>query len=341
MGKERYNNLDLLRLVSIYFVVCIHYVGWGGVANANDIGLLNLGFCGGLAVACNVAVNCFYMISGFFIKEEETIAKCKSRIFKIYAPTWIYSLLLPLLGLAFGQLALDAKSIVFLGLPFLSNQYWFATCYIAITAVLPFLAVLLRQLKEKEVTYLLCVLLFLDCIQPILGVNAFSNIGYGLLHALTMYILGYWIKRNRVRLRRIYSILLYLGSVLVIVAVILLSMKLTGDRHRTIADYNSPLMVAASFGFFMTFLSIPVKTTFFSRLAPYVFGVYLLNDNPHMRQFLWQKVFRCSEFYSSNWLIVHCMVSTVLFTVVALGVEFVRQQIGRGIRRLMPQTEKK
>lgn len=30
MGKERYNNLDLLRLVSIYFVVCIHYVGWGG-----------------------------------------------------------------------------------------------------------------------------------------------------------------------------------------------------------------------------------------------------------------------------------------------------------------------
>lgn len=28
--KERSENIDLLRLVAMIFIVCIHYVGWGG-----------------------------------------------------------------------------------------------------------------------------------------------------------------------------------------------------------------------------------------------------------------------------------------------------------------------
>ena len=28
--KERSENIDLLRLIAMIFVVCIHYVGWGG-----------------------------------------------------------------------------------------------------------------------------------------------------------------------------------------------------------------------------------------------------------------------------------------------------------------------
>lgn len=312
----------------------------GGVANANGIGLLNLGFCGGLAVACNVAVNCFYMISGFFIKDVESFESCKRRIFKIYIPTWVYSVILPLIALAFGQITLSAKEIVFLGLPFMTNQYWFSTCYVAMTALLPFIAAGLRNLKDKEVGYLLGVLLFVDCIQPLLGVNAFSNIGYGLLHALTMYILGYWIRRKNVKLRGWQSLLIYAGSVLVIVGIILVSMKLTGDRSRTIADYNSPLMVLASFGLFTTFLNFRIKTTLFSRLAPYVFGVYLLNDNPHLRDFLWQKIFRCSDFYTSPWLIVHCIAATVGFTLVALGIEFLRQKLFDAVGGLFRQKKK-
>lgn len=28
--KERNENIDLLRLIAMIFIVCIHYVGWGG-----------------------------------------------------------------------------------------------------------------------------------------------------------------------------------------------------------------------------------------------------------------------------------------------------------------------
>lgn len=28
-NKERSENIDLLRLIAMVFIVCIHYVGWG------------------------------------------------------------------------------------------------------------------------------------------------------------------------------------------------------------------------------------------------------------------------------------------------------------------------
>lgn len=341
MNKERYNNLDLLRVVSMYFVVCLHYVGWGGIASADGIGIINLGFSGGLAVACNVAVNCFYMISGFFIRNEESFETAKRRILKIYVPLLTYSIVLPIVGVVFNQVELSIKSALFLGFPIVSNQYWFATCYIAVCALLPFVSTMLRNLKDKDVGYLLGVLLLLDCIQPLFGFNAFSNIGYGLLHAITMYILGYWIKRNSIKVRGVYALLIYVMAVAAVIAVVLLSMKLTGDRNRTIADYNSPLMVLASFGIFMFFKSLKIKTSFWGRLAPYVFGVYLLNDNQYLRNFLWQKIFHCSDFYSSRLLIVHCLATTMIFMVVALGIEFVRNKLFSCAGRLISIIRRK
>lgn len=69
--KERLESLDFLRLISIFFVVCIHYVGWGGIANADNTYIINFAFSGGISVACNCAVNCFYLISGYFITGNE------------------------------------------------------------------------------------------------------------------------------------------------------------------------------------------------------------------------------------------------------------------------------
>lgn len=43
-----------------------------------------------------------------------------------------------------------------------------------------------------------------------------------------------------------------------------------------------------------------------------VFGVYLLNDHPYAREFLWQKIFHCKKFYNSvyanSW---HCCTNYV------------------------------
>ena len=252
----RMENLDFLRLISIFFVVCIHYVGWGGIANADGVSMVNFALSGVVAVACNCAVNCFYMISGYFCdvgrvqKQNIFFDHAKRSIKKVWFPTLFYSVLIPLLLIFSGIIELSASQTVMTFLPVMGNQYWFATCYIALMALSPFIARAMYRMEDKDLKWLVAVLFFLDCIQPVLGYNAFSNIGYGLLHAVTMYVIGYTIKKKEIRLKSLYCVVAFIASVGLIGLVTVLSIKLTGDRNRTIADYNSILMVIQSVAFF-------------------------------------------------------------------------------------------
>lgn len=55
-------------------------------ASSRNITFFNLAVIGGVAVACNCAVNCFYMISGYYISGDETVENCKKRIKKFGFP---------------------------------------------------------------------------------------------------------------------------------------------------------------------------------------------------------------------------------------------------------------
>ncbi len=334
MIRERNENIDFLRLISMFFVVCVHYVGWGGISS-NSVGVVNMGIAGIIAVACNCAVNCFYMISGYMISGRESIDQTRRRIMKVWIPTIFYSVLIPALLQIFGIIRLDIKQNVLLFLPVMSNQYWFSTCFIAMAAILPFLSRLLTGLKKRELSVLLLTLIFLDCIQPMLGCNAFSNIGYGILHAVTMYVIGYYLKKYPVRLSQWVYALVFCICVGMIGAITILSMKLTGDRNRTIADYNSIIMVVQSMALFCFVLNLKLPRWRFSKIAPYVFGVYLLNDNQYARDSLWQKIFHCSDFYGSKLMILHLLLTCIGFMAVAIGIEWLRIHAMQWVRKII------
>ena len=307
----------------------------GGIASTDNTNFINYAFSGGIAVACNCAVNCFYMISGYFIVGNESIGTMHKRILKVWVPTFIYSVTIPLLLFFMGDIELTIKQIIMLFLPIMGNQYWFSTCFIAVTLLLPFFAPTLSKMDDKCLLKLVCVLIFLDSVQPILGYNAFSNIGYGLLHAVTMYVIGYFLKRKAVRVKASYCIICFVLCIIVIGMITVLSIRFLGDRNRTIADYNSILMIIQSVALFCLFKNINIKRLNFSKFAPYVFGVYLLNDNQYAREFLWKKIFHCSDFYSSKWMPIHFFIVTILFVVCALGIEWIRINSWKCIKKII------
>lgn len=304
----------------------------GGAASTSDILPLNFAFTGGVAVACNCAVNCFYMISGYYINGDETFEICKKRIKKVWFSTVFYSVSIPIFLLAVGEISLNIKQIIYLFFPVVSNQYWFSTVFIATTLVLPYLGKLLNAIDRENLLKLVIILIFIDCVQPLLGCNAFSNIGYGILHSITMYVIGYTIKREQVKIKRIYCGVAFLICVASIGIITIVSVMFTGDRNRTIADYNSPLMVLQSIVFFLFFVNIEIKKFQFSKISPYIFGVYLLNDNAYARDFLWQRIFHCQDFYASYLLPLHFIITVLTFFMIALTVEYLRINICKKIR---------
>ncbi len=336
---KRFESLDLLRLISMWFIVCIHYIGWGGAASASEIPLLNYALSGGIAVGCNCAVNCFYLISGFFISKNENLSRSKGKILKVWTPTFIYSVLIPLLLLLIGKASFGGKQIVGFFFPVMTNQYWFSTVFIIMTALLPFIAKLLHNLDNKMLIVFMAILIFVDSIQP-LGVNAFANIGYGLIHALTMYVIGFTIRRTDFKIKKIWCALVFVGCVGFIALVTVLSIRFTGDRNRTIADYNSLIVIVQAVALFLFFLQCKV-TWKFSRIAPYVFGVYLLHENQWARTFLWDTLLQTPKYHSSNLMIVHWLLSTVIIVGIALFIEFLRISLGKCVIKLLKKMFKK
>lgn len=327
---KRNYSIDLLRIISIFFVVCVHYVGWGGLASTSDVSKINFVFAGGISLACNIGVNCFYLITGYCASDNLSFDDSKKRIKKIWESTLFYSIVIPL----FLHFIDNVDLSIMMALPVLSNQYWFSTTYICMMLIFPFFIKAAKKCDKKQLKQLVLSLLFIDVVQPIFGYNAFSNIGYGLIHALTMITVGYYLKKENIRLSNWKAVGMYIGSIIMIGIIIIISIAVTGDRNRTIADYNSIFMVLASVGFFLLFLNIKVKTDIFMRISPYVFGVYLLNDNAHARDFLWKKVLCCDEFYNSVWMPIHFLCVTIGFVFFALLIEYIRIRVVNKLKNI-------
>lgn len=202
------------------------------------------------------------------------------------------------------------------------------------TLLLAFLGKFLKGLDRTYLIRLMIILLFVDCIQPMLGCNALSNIGYGLLHCITVYVVGYVIKTEQISIKKLYYVIIFTICVVLIGFITIVSLLIAGDRIRTIDDYNSPLMVIQSIAFFLFFKSLKIEKVSFSKISPYIFGVYLLNDNSYAREFLWQKVFYCRNFYESYFLPLHFIVTVILFLVIALIIEYLRINLWKKLRRI-------
>lgn len=133
------------------------------------------------------------------------------------------------------------------------------------TLLLAFLGKFLKGLDRTYLIRLMIILLFVDCIQPMLGCNALSNIGYGLLHCITVYVVGYVIKTEQISIKKLYCVIIFTICVVLIGFITIVSLLIAGDRIRTIDDYNSPLMVIQSIAFFLFFKSLKIEKVSFQK----------------------------------------------------------------------------
>ena len=204
--------------------------------------------------------------------------------------------------------------------------------------LLPFLNTLFRNCNDKQFNILILIIFFFNSIQPMFFHNAIGENGYGITHAILMVSLGHWIKRNNFCFSKIKSFLVAILAFTVCAGINLGWLIVTGDRNRIIADYNSPFIVLASCMVFLFFLSMESKGKgIFTKLSPYIFAVYLVNDNPHMRAVVYEQILHCADFYHSPWFIVHYVVSCLLFFVVGMALDFLYEFIIRRLAKLIKE----
>lgn len=189
--QKRKTSIDLLRIVSMLMVLTLYINMKGGFLESKSSTIKTES--GILVFISIVAVNCYVLISGYFLCDKQFKLY---RVFSTYLQTWFYSVitfvfLLCIKGITFSS-GLLLKSIF----PFTFNSYWFVTNYILLLLISPILNISINNMSKIKMKVCLLVLLGVFCfcntiispINPIDGTGGFGLVWFIVLYFTSAYI---------------------------------------------------------------------------------------------------------------------------------------------------------
>ena len=337
MKQERDFGLDLLRIICMLMVVCLHAFNHGGLVEGTLVpSTANFYLGNAMFTLCLPAVNCFVMISGYFLCTADFKLK---KLISIWGQAFFYSISITSIAMLLGHQAFSFKELVKSILVILLKRYWFVTAYVLMYAVSPFLNCAIRALDRK--THLLCCCTLLgifSVLHNMMYISDFGGIngGYSFLWFCILYIVAAYFRLyvpKRIKHQK-WMLPGYFCSVLLICGERFLAYWITPYIFGTVKltslfySYNSIMNVLAALCLFLFFRGVTVQNTFTEKLiaffAPLTFAVYLISDHTILREVLWSWL-HPSAYYASPWMAFYVLACVVGIFFVCCAVEWCRK----------------
>lgn len=327
LWNKRESNFELLRIVSMLFIVAAHFSLYndfdGGMLLGNQF-IYSFFRCGG-----KLGVFLFLLITGYFmINSNIKVRKMVNLEFQVLFYT-IGSLIFWLLlgrGVNFYHVF---KSIF----PNLSGMYWFFTSYFALYLFIPFINKFLLGLKKEELQKLLLLgFVFLILIPSVFMFNTPITDGIYLVY---YYVVGSYIKLYFNDNKRKYLYLFMFIFSYFLIVLISMFIKYLSINSDVMMEYvyfytksQSVLVFVSAVSLFMFFKNVKVSYSgIINKIASCSFGVYLFHENVFMREILWKDIFIMQPNGNLLYYFVSCLFSVVCVYIIGGVVDFVRQII--------------
>lgn len=351
MKKERERNCEILRMVAMLMIVCLHYLSKGGVLASPAGKLTASSYTAWLVEAfCLVAVNVYVLISGYFgIGEKESADQdikmnaILKRTIRIYLQVWLYSVLIGLLFLITGMQEFDIYKVFMYVFPVSTEHYWFATAYLLLTLLMPFLNTGFDRLEKGAIQgILVCMLLVFSVAKTVLPMQLpWDHKGYDAFWFIFLYLTGAYLRRYGVKwiTSRAKAAFVYVFNCLLIFSSMLVIRYLylrTGNLEAFISygySYNFLFCYVASIGLFLAFQREP-KTeklkpcgSVLQTISGATFGVYLIHEHVNLR-YLWPTWFQSTGFAITSVpvFLLHMLGTVVVVYLVCTAIEIVRSK---------------
>ena len=335
--NKRNYALDLLRIVAMFMVVCLHILNHGNVlalASGKTYYLLM-----GLRNLCIVAVNVYVMISGYFLVTQKFRP---SKLLRLYTEVLFWGVAGYIFALATGT-TFSVKTLIFgVIFPFSSEYYWFISAYAILYMLSPILNVVIRKLTRKQHLAVCLGLLFLFSLwkDVFLYGNVFNlSDGYSFGWFIVLYFVGAYLRLYAEPKKWKLSWVWYFAVAICLTAIATVATLLPDAAGAVVnsiltrmAQYNSILVVLETVFLFVTFLKFDIKGNapqkIIGLIAPSALGVYLIHDNRYVRDYLWQNIVKTQNFAENSIVTVLLVLGWVaLVFLVCLALSFVRKLI--------------
>ncbi len=326
--STRNSNIEILRIIAMFFIVISHACVHSGFDAATSNILFNNLFVQ-WGVLGNLGVDIFVIITGYFLCTKPASHKSLG---KLFVQLWFYSILLFLVcRFAFGY-TYSLKSILTVILPTIFAEYWFFTAYVILALISPYLNILINHATKKQMEkFVLCMLAIWVLIPTFTKQRFFAG---EIPQFIMFYMIGAYFRNypdNFLKNKLYRTFLTIFSFALLFLSTFVLDFlgsKIALFQNRGIMFYNrnSLLVVGCAVGLFA--LSIYRKSfcnSFINLIAGCTFGVYLIHDNPAVRHLIWKKLLPLADYFDSPLLPLMILgAAIVVFSVSAL-IEFLRQ----------------
>lgn len=339
--SKRIASIEVLRSLAMLMVITMHYLDKGKVNISLAEPQTVMSVLGWLLHSfCIVAVNCYVLISGYFLVES----KFKwQRLVELICHVLFYSLLVYFAMKAFGILPEPEttlyKWLLYL-LPIHTNHYWFATSYILLYVFSPILSAGIKALDRKQLGItIVWALLFLSVAKTILPFQMeLDSFGYDVTWFVVLFLIAGYIRLygiNHIKTSK-KGLCIYIGVSIItfvwmlIIRTVSLSIGKMGYFVTRTFDYNHALCLISSVALFLCFLYWKAPENLLTKLAvaigPYTFGVYLLHEQWEMRH-VWPKLLQTEKYAGTSLQFLHWIISILIVFTVGIAVDWLRSRI--------------
>ncbi len=347
--KKRFANIELLRIIAMLFVIVLHYLGKGGtlLAWGDDNFTVNSYIAWAVEAFALVAVNVYVLISGYFLVDSQFKIM---RIIKLWMQVFFYSAGIWLIFLVLGKVPADYNGAYWYSMflmPITSQHYWFASSYLFLCLLAPFLGVAARKMSKKQLRTCIVVLLLLfsrvwRILLPMSA--AIDDRGYGICWFVCLFMIaayirlyvpinGKWIKPFFIYVLSSVALFLSLPGIGTL-------SQITGklpDYYHVFYEYNAPFTMIGAIAMFLAFRNMHIEESKMSnainKLASLTFGVYLLHEHTLLRS-LWNSFWRVAEYYQTRYFLIHFIVVVACIFLAGCIIDAFRQFVFCVISRL-------
>lgn len=326
LKPPRNSSIELLRLIACLMVITIHYIGFGTdffeVYSASY--KINI-FSGLLLESLGIgAVNIFMLISGYCNITNKSIIRFR-KVIDILIISSFWSILCYAVSVLTKTDELSVNNIITYVFPYFFGKVWYVNVYITFVFIAPVLNLLVKDLNKKSYSILIIVLLIVFSVVPfIFGHRS----GYDIIQYTIMYLIGGYFAINKTKK---YNCALLLALFCAFSAATFYLIAVVGSKMnigKNALYYSSVFVICASVSIFLIFTNYNFHSATINKIAKSTLSIYLLNVfcdcklNKRFYEFILVKKYETSYFF-----FIHIFISVVLFFVIALILDILRQKL--------------
>ncbi len=338
-GKTvRQSNFELLRIVAIAFIILHHIAvhgdwGNGGMFFPEELTFNAVALQGFFGLG-KIGVNAFVLISGYFL--FGSVRSTWPKVVRLWAEMLFYSVLITSMFAVFDGYELTPRRAFIMFTPFISVTWWFATTYLLMLLLSPFVNKALGSCDER--THLKLIIGFVVIWSIVPTVTNMPVLLSDLIWFIVLYVIGAYIARyprhfgwNSGKYAAFtLGIYLLMVVLMVIVDATHLESELW-DQHNyvnVIQWQNDILVLAASVFLFLAFRNMRAfHSKIINYLATAVFGVYLIHDMGLVRGYIYDRLFDCNGFTDSPFMVFYVLGIMLAILIVCTVIELVRIEL--------------